>query len=380
MKVIFQKSELIKALAPAMGSVSTKNTITAIEGIMINTDKEKCILYSYDLEKGVRIEVPAVISEEGSYIINANKLNQIIRLMPEGNITIEVDSKNIAKIYSGKAEFELHALPGSDFPNLPELSGDMGFSIKFEELKKMITKTSFAIAQNDHRPALNGAFFIIKDDRIKVVTCDGNRLAIRENTVEIENKFGEDKLDISFIIPGKTLNELIRIAPDEEEKITLLLTRKHIVFVMGDFIFFSRLIDNEYIDYQRFIPKSNKTFVTIDPEQFITCLERASLVTEDRTMGQTKSPVKCSYEGDLLKISSVSVSGRVYDEIQIEKEGEDLTIGYNCRYLLDALRGCDTDKIKISMSGPLMSTVLEPVDDSASERFLLLVLPVKMKE
>ncbi len=380
MKVIFDKSILLKAITPAMGSVSTKNTISAIEGILITTDTDKCIMSAYDLEKGLRTEVPAVVSEPGSYIINANKLIQIVRLLPEGAITIEIDKNCVAKIHSGKSEFELHALEGKDFPNMPELSGDMGFSIDTEALKKMISLTSFAIAQNDHRPALNGAFFKVKGGKITVVTCDANRMALRENVFDIENKFGEvDELDLAFIVPGKTLAEFMKLSSEAEEKTTLLLTRKHIVFVLKDMLFFSRLIDSEYIDYERFIPKANKTFATVDPAAFVSSLERASLVTEDRTMGQTKSAVKCNFTDNILKVSSVSVTGKVYDEIKIDKEGDDIEMGFNCRYMLDALRACDSEKVKISMSTPLMSMIIEPADGEAeSDKFLLLVLPVKM--
>lgn len=376
MKVTFERDLLAQAVATAMGTVSNKSTIASIEGILLNVSNGKCVMSSFDLEKGIEITLDADVEKEGSYIINAQKLNQIVKAMPKGNITIEVDNRNITKIYSGKSEFELHALNGADFPKLPELSGEIGFGISQGVLKKMIQQITFAIAQNDARPALNGAFFKIEANKLTLVSCDGNRLALSEKVCDIDSR-GQN-IDSSFIIPGKTISELMKMLDDSDEKIMITLTRKHIMFSLENVLFFSRLIDSEYIDYQRFIPKSNKVVVKVKCSEFIESLERASLVTEDRSVGQTKSPVKLNFKDSFVNVSSVSISGKVSDEIEIEKEGDDIEIGFNCRYLLDALRSCDTDDIKILMSTPLMSMIIEPLEEKEDGKFIFLVLPVKM--
>lgn len=378
MKVIFDRSELIAAVTPAMGCVSNKNTMAAAEGILIETEGDRCILSAYDLEKGIRIEVPAKIVEEGSYIINAVKLNQIIRIMPENSVEIEVDRRNIVKISSGKTSFELHALRGEDFPNLPELSVEGGFSIKQGDFRLLIQQILFAVAQNDQRPALNGAFFKIDNNTVTAVSCDSNRLAVKKKYCEI-NLTADDSA-LKFIIPGKTLGELIKLIGDGDEMITVRPSRKHVIIKIGEFFFFSRLIDEDYIDYERFIPKNNKIFVKIYTDEFIRSLERASLVTEDKNMGQTKSALRCSFKDNVLYLSSVSVSGSFNDEIIIEKEGEDLEIGFNCRYLLESLRSCGTERVRLSLSTPLMSMLIEPAEENGEDDFIFLVLPVKMKD
>jgi DNA polymerase-3 subunit beta len=378
MKVIFNRSILEAALTPAMGCVSNKNTMTSVEGILIETDGDRCILSAYDLEKGLRITVPATVEVEGSYIINALKLNQIIRSMPENDVTIEVDRRNVAKISSGRSLFELHVLKGEDFPNLPELSVEDGISIKQGELRSLIVMTLFAVAQNDQRPALNGAFFQIENNTITAVSCDSNRLAVKRKRCEIER--GDHDTIQKFIIPGKTLSELIKLIGDGDEIITLRPARKHVIIKIGEMFFFSRLIDEEYIDYERFIPKNNKIIVEINTDELKRCLERASLVTEDIKMGQVKSPLRCNFEDDLLQLSSVSASGSFNDEIIIKKEGGNIEIGFNCRYLLDAIRCCETEQIKLSMSTPLMSMLIEPVEINDDDYFIYLVLPVKMKD
>jgi len=378
MKIVFDRNRLDAVIAPAMGCVSNKNTMASVEGILIETEGDHCIISAYDLEKGIRITVPAAVEEEGSYIINAVKLNQIIRNMPESNVTIEVDRRNITKISSGKSSFELHALKGDDFPNLPELSVEGGFNIKQGELRSLIVQTLFAVAQNDQRPALNGAFFQIENNTITVVSCDSNRLAVKRKYCEIERS--ENNTALKFIIPGKTLGELIKLINDSDDIITVRPVRKHVIFKIGELFFFSRLIDEEYIDYERFIPKNNKIFVKINTEQLMRSLERASLVTEDKSMGQTKSALRCSFDDNMLYLSSVSVSGSFNDEIIIEKEGLNIDIGFNCRYLLESLRACETEYVRLSLSTPLMSMIIEPAVKNSEDDFIYLVLPVKMKD
>ncbi len=390
MKITFDKEILIEAMTPALSAVSDKNTISAIEGILFTTDgKDRCILSSYDLEKGFRTSVTANVAEEGNFIINAAKLFRMIRMMPERAVTIEVDDKFRTKVSSGNSVFALSALPGGDFPNLPDLNGESGVSINKELLKKMIGQVQHAIAISDQRPVLSGAYFKLTSTGIRMVSCDGNRLALREkdSTLSVEKEDG-----ISFIVPGKTLLELSKmLVGDMNEKVELSFGRKHVIFRIGESIFFSRLIDGEYIDYQRVIPKSNNIHVTLDRAELVDCLERVSLVTDDKSVGSIRGYVKCIFEGNILKVSSSSSVSSVNDELPIEKEGEDITIGFNCRFLLDALRAISDDRIKLSLATPLMSVVIEPIEkeeqpEEEKEKkedngtFLYMVCPVKMKE
>jgi DNA polymerase III, beta subunit len=388
MKLIFEKDELIKAVTPAMGSVSNKSTIPAIEGILFTPKNDsECEIVAYDLEKAFKMIISCEIiskdDNEGAFVLNANKVNQIIKTLPDGPITIEVNERLLTKIYSGKSEFELHAIDGKDFPDLPELAVNTGFTISQPILAKMIRDTQFAIATNDPRVALNGLYFTIKGTCITIVSCDTFRLAIRKQICEVDNLSGADgELQLTFIIPGKTIAELMRLidAKDEESKVKLIVGRKHVLFAFDDFMFLSRLIEGEYIEYERSIPKQHKTFVKINRENLIQSLERAALVTEDRVMGQAKSAVKLNFDGNLVVITTKSITGRVYDEVVTESDGEPLQISFNCRYLLDALRSTDVDYLKLSMSSPLMSMIIEPDEVDENEKFLYMVLPVKSKD
>ena len=390
MKITFEKDVLIAAVTPAMSAVSDKNTISAIEGILFSTvDGASVTLSTYDLEKGFRTTIPAQVNEGGSYIINAAKFFRIIRIMPERFIVLEVNDKLQVRIHSGKSEFSLSALPGSDFPNLPELSGEKSITLSQKVLRKTISQISHAIGSGEQRAVLGGAFFRICGNHLQAVACDGNRLAVREKTCEIKSRGlgdGEDAHRIGFIVPGKTLAELCKMISDSEDMVEMIFGRKHIIFSFGEILFYSRMIDGEYIDYERVIPKDQGIHVTIDRPSFIESLERASLVTDDKSLGQVRSYVKCIFEGSLLRVNSVSTVSAANDELEIQKEGDDLTIGFNCRFLLDALRAISEDKIRLSMSTPLMSMVIEKAESEETDEneekgsFLYMVCPVKMKE
>ena len=384
MKITFEKESLENAVNDAMCAVSEKNTYKTLECIRFKTSGSSyCSITSFDLNKGFITEIPCEVEEEGNYLINAAKLNRIIKFLPDRDVTLSVNEKNIATLSSGRAKFELHALDGESFPNMPELDGDRGFSVDSSLLRTMIGQVYFAIALTDQRPMLCGAYFTVTDGKLKIVSCDGNRLAVREAQCDIENRNKDSSsLNLSFIVPGKTLSQLIRLMGDDDDKTGVVLGRKHVIFKLSDKLFFSRLIDSEYIDYNRVIPKETKINVRLSRAEFISSLERASLVTEDKALGQVKSHVKFEFTDGVLKVSSESVSGSVYDEVKIEKSGEDLVIGFNCRNFLDALKSCDSDMINLGMSSPLMCVVITSADEKKEEEnktdYLYVVCPVRM--
>lgn len=379
-KVIFDKAKLIEAVAPALCAVSERNTLKAMEGILFECEGQTCVMSTYDMEKGVRQEITVQSEEDCSFIVNANKLFRIIRTLPGPNITLEIDEKNICKISCGTSCFEMHALPGKDFPGMPVLRGYNTFKLKTELLKEMINQVQFAIAVNDQRMALNGAFFEVREGRLKLVSCDGNRMAIRECACDDTGLKTENGIpDLRFIVPGKTLIELIKLIGDDEE-IEIATTRRHIMFYLSKMTFFSRLIDTEYIDYNRFIRKESLITVYLSKEAFLGAAERASLVTEERTVGQAKSSLKCSFEGNILHVYADNLNGRVDDNISVEKEGDDLFIAFNCRYLMDALRACPEDSLKLTLSTSLMSMQIEGADPEGADRFLYMILPVKIAQ
>lgn len=387
MKATFEKEALLLAITRSLGCVAEKMT-SVIEGIYINTvGDDRCQVCAYDIEKGIKIEISANVHEGGSLVINGSKLASIVKYMP-AEVTLETGDNNVVTVSSGRSKFQLHYLPGSDFPKIPEFSPERHFELPQNTLKKIINQTAFAISHDETRPALTGLYIEINSDKMKAVACDGYRLAVREIMMktEIYSKTGEEEL--YFIIPGKTITELLRLLEDKEETIKFSLTRKHIIFSLKmkygseekETVMFSRLVDANYIEYQRFYPKECKTFVTVDRDALENALERASLVTEDRVQGQVKSAVKFNFTDGLLNVSAISINGKFFDEIPIEKNGADLVIGFPCKYLIEILRSTDQPVLKLSLTSALMSMLIEGESESGDSKFLYLALPMKMRE
>ncbi len=387
MKIIFNRSAISSAVAPLMCAVSGKSTLTAIEGILVEAKiPDTCTLTTFDLEKGVRITVEAKVIEEGSYIINAQKFTQTLRVMEGEEVTLTVDEKLSACIFSGKSSHKMNALAGADFPAIPDLVSDRSLIAGQAVIKKMLSQISFAMGVNDQRNVLNGAYMKIDDESLMLVACDSFKLAKCRVKTELTNKNtnGNDHLEFSFIIPVKTVNELSRLLSDDEEAVTqVYITRKHIVFIIGEITFFSRLVDGDYIDYNRIIVTNHRISVSVDKHELIAALERAALVTEEKIAGSVRSHVKLEVCGDTLKISAVSSAGSTYDELSIGHTGEDMLIAFNNRFLIDTVRACDSEELVLTMSSPLTSMNVQPVENNYEEsgkEEIFMLLPVRMKE
>lgn len=381
MKIIFNRQEICNAVAPLMCAVSGKSTLTAVEGILFEAKEDNtCVLTTFDLEKGVRIVINAEVEQPGCYIINAQKFVQTIRVMEGETVTLTVNEKLGAEIVSANSSHKMNALAGADFPEIPRLTSQNGFTLKQSVLKDMLSKVMYAMGVNDQRPVLNGTYFQIAGNTLYLVSCDSFKLAKCNVNTEIESINAQGASDFAFIIPCKTVNELYRMLDnDEEATVTVYTSRKNIVFDLDNMIFFSRLIDGDYIDYNRIIMTTHRIEVCVDRAVLISALERAALVTEEKIAGSVRSHVKLAVSGDYLKISATSTAGSTYEELSVEHEGDDLVIAFNNRYLIDSLRACTADRVKLSMTSPLSSINIEPVEQQ-EDKELFLLLPVRMKD
>ena len=384
MKIIFNRQKISNEITPLMCAVSGKSTLTAIEGILIEARKpDTCIMTTYDLEKGVRITVEATVLEEGTYIINAQKFCQTLKVMNSEEITLTVDSKLAVCIESGKSSYKMSALPATDFPQIPTLTAALGFSLRQKVLKEMFSQTMYAMGVNDQRQILNGTYLRVTDEKIMLVTCDSFKLAkcIRTTDIGNENKDHED-VSFLFIIPNKTVNELYKLllTDDEDAIVKIYYMRKYIIIELNGIIFFSRLVEGEYIDFNRIIIKNHTVKISMDKDELLSALERAALVTEERIAGNTRSHVKLDVNGHLLAISANSAIGSTYDEVEIVHEGGDMFIAFNNRYLIDSVRACRADRLTISLSSALTSINIEPEQNEEGSEDIFMLLPVRMKD
>ena len=381
MKFTIHKSDFMRVLVPAMGTVSNKNTITAIEGVLIETlDNGKVQISTYDMNKGFRAIVePTEIERSGRFIINAQRLYQTMRVLPDDDITFDVNDKLNCEITSGKAAFSMFALKGEDFPNLPELITDNGFSVSAEIMRKMISKVVHSIADQDKRPMLCGAFFKISESGMEVVSCDSYRLSKCNIKCEIASIANSAAVNYAFIIPGHALGELNKVLADgEDEAVRFYLSRKHAIVNKGDVIFFTRTIDSEYIDYNRMIPRDNGIVVTIDRERLLSGLERANIIAEEKVQGSGKSYVKLSVKDQQLSLASTSVYGCVNDEMDCVHEGEDIEIGFNCRFLIDAVKVAEGESLYVKLKNPSQAITIEAVEEDDEFSYCYVIVPVRM--
>ncbi len=372
MKFVSDKKTLLSMILPAASASSNKSTLPALEGLLFKLSGDTLTVCGYDLERGVRTIGTVVPMEEGAIIINAQKITSIIRNFPDCEICIETDERNMVRISGGMSDFSIHGVIPEAFPNLPSLNGENGFNISRSLMKDIITSTVFAVAQSEARPILTGELFMIENRTLTVVALDNFRLAMRE---EKNCVFNNDNR-FSFIVPGKALSDLAKLLDDSDEPLTVEFTAKYIIFKIDDTVFFSRLLEGEYLDYRRALPTQNKIFATVDRAELIESVERASLLVDEKL----RTPLRCKFEDKRLNISCTTQYGTVNDNIRIQKEGDDIEIGFNNRFMLDALRACKDEKLVVSMSTPLMSMIIEPAEKDENSNYTYLVLPVKLKE
>ena len=383
MKFTVNKGLLMQRLISAMGTVSNKNTITAIEGILLEIlEDNRLQISSYDMNKGYRATIETVeVERYGKYIINAQRLLQTVKVLPDDDITFDINEKLNCEISCGKASFSMFAMRGEDFPNLPDLVTDKGFNVSSDVMKKMISKVSHSIAEQDNRPMLCGAFFKIRREGMEVVSCDSYTLSKCQIKCDIGSLSDDDIIDYSFIIPGHALGEMSKILSEgKEENVSFYLSRKHAIIRKNDVVFFTRIIDSEYIDYNKIIPRDLDNIVVVDRERLLMGLERANIIAEEKIQGSGRSYVKVSLNDQYLSLTSNSVNGAVSDEMDCVHEGADLDIGFNCRYLINSIRVAEGENILISCKSSNQAITIQPKEKDEEFNYFYMILPVRMNE
>lgn len=372
MKFTCDKITFYEAISNVMKAVSARSTLPVLEGILLKAYEGNLSLIGYDLEIGITTTVDAQVEESGEVVISANYLYNIIRNMPEDYIVITGDEKQRISIESGITNFNILGMPAREYPEFPQLDVQDSFNINRNVIKNMIDMTIFAVAKTDTRPIHMGSLIDVKDSIINVVSVDGFRLAMRKETIDIQ----PDK-KFKFVVPKKALSEISRLIDynknsEEDELIEINFSGKHAIFNIGEYKVVTRLLEGEFLDYENSIPGGSTTNVVIDTKEFKGAIERSSLIITERL----KSPLRCVFEENKVKISCITTVGRSYDEISCDVDGAMVDIGFNNRYLLDALNCANEDHIKLEINGPLSPMKVLPTN---SDKFLFLVLPMRLK-
>ena len=364
MNIVCDKSLLSAAIDGVSKAVSPRSPIPALEGILLKAEGFQLTLTGYDLEMSITTTIEANVRQSGEMVLSAKLLGDMVRRLPSGEITICTNESGNATIKGGVAEFDILAMSSSDYPELPNHGADHTLTIQAGVLRDMIEKTLYAVSRDDKKPAHTGELFAIEPDRLTVVALDGYRLAIVERPVRAEKS-------IRIIVPEKTLTEVNKLLGEEDQEVRISANRRFVVFHAGSYTILSRLIEGEFLNYASVIPSTSKTRVVLETRDFIETIERASLIITERL----KNPLRILFDQKVTVRCQTSL-GKVVDEFAAEIQGEPVEIGFNNRYLLEALRNARCEKVRMELNGPLSPVKILPAE---GEDFIYLVLPVRFK-
>lgn len=368
MKFSCEKYLLQQAIGTAARCAAIKSPIPALEGLLIEAGQDIRIT-GYDLKKGIYTNFPADIAEAGSIVLNARLFGEIVRSLPDGIVTIAVENGYQATITCEASAFSILGTDSGEYPELPTVERQSAISIPQEMLAKMIRQTIFAVSDNESRPVYTGSLFEVKDNNLVVVAVDGYRLAMRKEAVE-----AADVENCSFIVPGSSLADVEKICSDKDEKVSITVGAKHISFVIGDTVLVTRRLEGEFLNYSKSVPTEFGIIIEADREDMMRSVSRVSLIIDEKS----KNPLRLSVTSGRLIIHCVTGIGSGGDECNIKNiSGDSLVIGFNNRYLLDALKAAPAETIRIGFNSPSAPCVVIPAD--GSDNFAYMILPVRIR-
>lgn len=363
MKIVCQKSELLKSVNIVMKAVPSKTTMPILECILIDATKGEIKFTTNDMELGIETVVTGTILEKGKIALDARLFSEIIRKLPENEVKITTDDKLQAQITCEKAQFSISGKNGEDYPYLPFVEKDNSICISQFTLKEVIKQTIFSIAQNENNRMMTGELFEINENILKVVSLDGHRISIRK--IELKENYEKRKI----VVPGKTLIEISKILSGEtEDMVNIYFTKNHILFEFDNTVAVSRLIEGEYFRIEQMLSSDYETKIKINKKELLNCIDRATLLIKEGD----KKPIIIGIDDTSMELKINSQIGSMNEQIFIEKEGKDILIGFNPRFLMDALRVIDDEIITIYLVNPKAPCFIR--DDT--ESYIYLILPV----
>lgn len=377
MKFSCEKALLQSAINLTSRTVAPKSSIPALEGLLVEAREDQIRITGYDLKTGIRTVFPADIRESGSLVLSARLFGEIIRRMPDDMVTISTDGFTV-NLRCNRSEFNIQGIDASEYPDLPTVDYMNCFEMDQAVLRDMIERTSFAISQSDARPIHTGALFEVTEAepgfyKLSMVAVDGYRLALRrENIRAVTGANG-----FQFVVPGAALREVQRIASGEETPIQVIQGERHIMFKTGEVTLVTRRLEGEFLDYKKAIPTNSSIQINADTKKLIDCIERCSLIISE----QQKSPLRCTFQEGILQCKTSTALGTAYDECVVDGDGGGLEIGFNNKYMLDALKAAPTPAVKLSLNTPISPCIISRAEgtDTPEDAFTYMVLPVRLK-
>ncbi len=365
MKIKCMKQNILNGLRIVSKAVPSKTTMSILQCILVDCSRGNIRLIANDNELGIETVIEGEILEKGIIALDAKIFLDIISKLPENDILINTDENYITNITCEKSKFHIIGKSGDEFAYLPEIKRDKCVTISQLTIKDVVRQTIFSVAGNENNKIMTGELFEIKEGILRVVSLDGHRISIRN--IELSDDYPDQKI----IIPGKTLVEISKILTgDSEDKVKIYISDKNVVFEFDDTIVLSRLIEGEYFNVDQMIQNDYSTKVTVNKKEFIDCIERASLLVKEGD----KKPIIVNISDDEMEIKINSTIGSLNEVLDIGRDGKDMRIGFNPRFLIDALRVIDDDTIDIYLLSPKSPCIIRDEDSN----YIYLVLPVNI--
>ena len=366
MKFSCEKALLQAAISTTSRAVSPKSSIPALEGILLEAGSD-LRLTGYNLETGIRTIVPADIREEGTLVLGARLFGEIVRKLPDDIVTFQSENYMV-NIKCGMSEFNILGTDPEEFPELPTVEYQNSLILPQSRLKAMISQTLFAVSDNESRPIHTGSLFEVDQTGLTLVSVDGYRLALRREAVERT----EGAKSFSFVVPGSALSEVEKICSGEGP-VTVNQGARHILFQTGDTVLVCRRLEGEFLAYRNAIPRNNPIHVECDARTLLASIDRVSLIISEKL----KSPLRCVFGDGLVSITTKTGIGDAADQCPITGDGQELEIGFNNKYLMDALKAAPADRLRLEFSSGVAPCVILPAE--GEENFIYMVLPVRLK-
>jgi DNA polymerase-3 subunit beta len=367
MKFTCSQNKFMDVVSTVQKAVSGRTNMPILEGILIETKKDVLKLVATDLALGIETHMEANIIEEGSIVIPARLLSEILRKLPDAEMEVSTQPNNSVRIACLNSIVTIQGFAPDEYPALPEIDEDHPVEVSSLLLTDMIQETIFAVAIDEARPILTGALLEISGKDAVMVCLDGYRLALRKGLLETAHE-GQG---MKAVIPGKSLSEIAKIIPKEDQKLSITVSDRHVLFDLGYTRIISRILEGEYINYSQIIPEGYKTRVKVDTRILTASIERASLIAREGK----NNLIKLLIQDQKIIITSNSESGQVYEEIPVLLEGKDLEIAFNARYFMDMLKVIDDGEICLDFTTSVSPCVVRPIEGS---KYTYLLLPVRI--
>ena len=371
MKIICDKDKILKAINSVTKAVATKTTMPILEGILIQTNDGEVKFTTYDLEIGIEYITEAQVEEQGATVVNAIMFSEIIRRLPDTEIKIYTNDKNLLVIECEGSLYKLATMNPDEFPELPQINIENSIELEQNALKEMIRKTLFAVSTEENRPIFTGCLFEVTDNKLNLVAVDGFRLAWKSKYLQTKvNNF-------SAVIPGRTLNELNKIIVDSFDNIKIGIAKNQALFEMENCKVVTRLLDGEFLNYSNVIPSMWETRVRVNKNNIQNCFERVSLISSSSIEKEKKYPVKVTVDVGKVTISCTNQTGDAKEEMYVSTEGKNLEAGFNPKYFLDAFRAIDDEEVFIDFGTSISPCIIRPIDNGD---YIYMILPIRMKD